>query len=78
MFAVGMAFGVTIAVGFLFVMQVNKISQIELYFIRLLFKSMFIKVKSVVKNQSGIEAWIVKKVNPQLMQFLSESFYFRL
>lgn len=39
MFAIGMAFGVAIAVGFLFIVQ----------------------VKSIVKNQTAIESWIIKK-----------------
>jgi palmitoyltransferase len=41
MFAIGMAFGVTIGVGVLF----------------------FIQIKIIMKNQTGIESWILKKAN---------------
>ncbi len=59
-FGFGMAFGVTIAVGILFYIQVNKKIKFFIYFKN--YKISKLKIKSIVKNQTGIEAWILKKV----------------
>ena len=59
-FGFGMAFGVTIAVGILFYIQVNKKIKWFIYFKN--YNISKLKIKSIAKNQTGIEAWILKKV----------------
>ena len=59
-FGFGMAFGVTIAVGILFYIQVNK--KIKWFIYIKNYNISKLKIKSIVKNQTGIEAWILKKV----------------
>lgn len=66
MFAVGMAIGVIIGVGILFVVQVFiLINKLPLSFIFNIFYKL--KLKIALKNQTGIEEWIVKKVCDKIL-----------
>jgi hypothetical protein len=66
MFAVGLALGVTIAVGILFVIQVS-VSQLSSILGCSLGMILF-QITSIWRNQSGIENWIIKKVSETRLQ----------
>jgi hypothetical protein len=68
MFAVGMAFGVAIAMTILFVVQVNKLIRTGICYsvYNHLIIFVLLKLRVILKNTTGIESWIVKKVKNRL------------